>query len=95
MNDNRSPDERAQQRWLEDIRESRCPHCGLQDLVAGPIGGASRNLYCPHCVIGWNVHAVNFGCIGVQSLGPIDETLILFARRRYPDEQPWRMPERH
>lgn len=82
-----------QQRWLHDIRDSRCPHCGLRDLVAGPVGGESRNLYCPHCVIGWNVHAVKWGVVSVDRLGPVDELMILFARRRYPDDQPWRMPE--
>jgi len=87
-------DELQRLRWLEDIRDSRCPHCGLQDLAAGPWGGASRNVYCPHCVIGWNVHAVNFGVIGVDCLGPIHESQIEFARRRYPDDQPWRLPER-
>jgi hypothetical protein len=84
----------TQARWLEDIRESRCPHCGLQELVAGPWGGASRNVYCPHCVIGWNLHAVNYGVVSVDRLGPVEESTIDFARRRYPDEQPWRMPDR-
>lgn len=72
------------------LRESRCPRCERQELVAGPWGGCSRNLYCPHCFIGWNIHAPHWGIIGVDCIGPVTQEKIDWARGVYPD-QPWRL----
>lgn len=77
---------------IDAIRNSRCPDCGQQELVAGPKGGASRNVYCPHCLRGWNIHGVDYGVIGVDSIGRVEESYIEFARKMYPADQPWRMP---
>ena len=77
--------------WLEDCRDSRCPKCGLKDLIAGPWGGASRNVYCPHCLRGWNLHGVRYGIVSVENLGEVSEDQIAFAVAQYPNEQPWRL----
>src|SRR5262245_52205448 len=80
-------------RWRARARDGRCPTCDKRELVAGPKGGASRNVYCPSCRTGWNFHGVSLGVIvKVEPLGPVSLNTIVWARRTYPDEQPWRLP---
>jgi len=75
--------------WLEAIRDSRCPQCARRELIGGPWGGASRNLYCPRCMICWTAHGIRFGIAFVDCEGPITADQLHFARRRY-GRQPWR-----
>jgi hypothetical protein len=72
---------------LTAIRAGRCPDCNVNDLVAGPWGGASRNLYCPHCLITWNAHGVNYGVVRVDRGDEITSATIEWARRVYGNER--------
>lgn len=75
--------------WINYAREGRCPHCLHGDLVAGPWGGMSRNVYCPTCMIRWNLHGVPYGIIAVDFEGNCAQQDIASAQARYPDEQPF------
>lgn len=77
--------------WLIRARRSCCPGCDAAHLAAGPLGGMSRNVYCAHCMQGWNITTWRGALVRVECIGPIDEERLAFAVGQYPDEQPWRV----
>lgn len=76
--------------WIMNARYGRCPQCRSRELVAGPWGGLSRNVFCSTCMIRWTFHAVSHGIVQVTNEGECSPDEIDFARQRYPSDQPWR-----
>jgi hypothetical protein len=78
--------------WIPKAAAGQCPGCGCSELVAGPVGGASRNVYCPNCHEGWNLHGATMGTVvSVDALGPVTHDTILWALKVYRDDQPFRL----
>jgi len=69
------------------VRAGRCPDCGDEQMIAGPWGGASRNLYCAVCLSAWCAHGIKYGVISVQPVGKITRDVIEWAKRVYHDER--------
>ncbi|MCP1761916.1 hypothetical protein [Bradyrhizobium japonicum] len=42
-------------RIIGALRADRCPDCDASDMIGGPRGGASQNLFCGRCGSGFNV----------------------------------------
>lgn len=70
------------------VRAGECPECGSTEMVAGPWGGASRNIFCPHCMTRWNAHGVAYGIVGVDMVGPCTAADLEHAHDTYGE--PWR-----
>lgn len=80
--------------WIDRARQGRCPNCDRDGLVAGPKGGASRNVFCPSCMVRWNLGGVDFGIITVDYEGACTEADIAHAQAMYPNDQPFKVPAR-
>lgn len=80
--------------WITRARAGLCPACGLGDLIAGPWGGASRNVFCTHCMVRWNLHGVAYGIIEVDHAGTATPEDVQHARNVYRD-QPFRLEIEH
>src|SRR5262245_1477438 len=68
---------------LRHLRDGTCPKCHGATLIAGPWGGASRNIFCESCLTRWNAHAVNYGIIACDDEGPCAVEDIEHAKRTY------------
>ena len=64
-------------RLLGAARSRKCPSCG-GPLIPGPRGGASQNFYCTACHEGWNLHGIDYGILGLERIGKVDDALIEF-----------------
>jgi len=82
----------ARPEWIERARQGRCPHCDRDGLIAGPWGGASRNVFCLFCMVRWNFGGVNYGIVSVDYEGACSAPDITHAQTIYADDQPFGMP---
>lgn len=85
-----SREETLAQIRLIHARFGRCPDCNHGELVAGPWGGASRNIFCPMCMVRWNFHGVSHGIVAVEHGGECDQGDLDHAIERYPGDQPFK-----
>ena len=79
-----------QSELIAAARKGCCPGCGFDKLIAGPWGGASRNVYCAQCHSIWNLHGINYGIVRVDFEGPCTDSHIAHAMRTYPQDQPFK-----
>ena len=79
-----------QQTMIARARKGCCPDCNEAGLIAGPWGGGSRNVFCQHCRVRWNIHGVHHGIVGVDREHACTLEDIIHAQRTYPNDQPFK-----